>query len=298
MHAFARLRAPDGAAHTLSHGDFIGRLERAALAIDDGRVSEAHAMVSLRERELRLIALRGMFALRGSPTRELALKRGQRIELATGLFVEVEEVALPTEVLGIEGPGLPRQMLPPVASILDGPRPQVAAGWLPDAAVHVWTTGRGWSLRDGQRTHRLDPGTRHAFGEHTLDFVAVPLAAASGSPTRRKGGVDEPLALVASFDSVHVRRAGGEQVVLMGQRARVISELVAMGGPVSWEVLAGEVWPGHPDVARLRGRLDTCLTRLRRQLREGGIRTDLVRMDGSGRVELLLYAHDTVDDRT
>lgn len=298
MHAFARLRAPGGVPHTLSHGDFIGRLERAALAIDDGRVSEAHAMVSLRERELRLIALRGMFALRGSPTRELALRSGQKIELATGLFIEVEDVVLPTEVLGIEGPGLPRQMLPPVSSVLDQPRLQVATGWQPDAPLHVWTTGQRWSLRDDRGTHRLEPGMSYELGDHTIDFVAVPLAAASGSPTRRKGGVDEPLTIVASFDSVHVRRAGGEQVVFMGQRARLISELVALGGPVSWEVLAGELWPNSADVSRLRGRLDTCLTRLRRQLREGGIRTDLVRMDGSGRVELLLYAHDTVDDRT
>ena len=49
MHAHAILRDPQGHHHELVHGDVIGRVWSAALQLDDGRVSEAHAMVSLRE---------------------------------------------------------------------------------------------------------------------------------------------------------------------------------------------------------------------------------------------------------
>jgi hypothetical protein len=47
-----------------------------------------------------------------------------------------------------------------------------------------------------------------------------------------------------------------------------------------------------------RGRLDTLLSRVRRRLRAAGLRADLVRADGAGAIELLLYPHDRVDDRT
>ena len=72
--------------------------------------------------------------------------------------------------------------------------------------------------------------------------------------------------------------------------------LVALA--VGWQVLAGELWRGETDEAKLRARLDTVLARVRRRLRVGGVRTDLVRFDGSGCVELVLYPHDTLDDRT
>jgi pSer/pThr/pTyr-binding forkhead associated (FHA) protein len=48
MLATVRLRLPDGSTTTLAPGDIIGRMASAALVLDDGRVSEAHAMVSLR----------------------------------------------------------------------------------------------------------------------------------------------------------------------------------------------------------------------------------------------------------
>jgi hypothetical protein len=67
---------------------------------------------------------------------------------------------------------------------------------------------------------------------------------------------------------------------------------------VSWQVLAGEVWPDHSEPGVLRRRLDVNLARLRSRLRGAGIRGDLVRTDGSGQIELLLCEGDTVEDRT
>jgi len=59
MRAFVRLRCTDGSIAELTHGDLIGRLGTAALHFDDARISEAHAMISLRGQELKLLALRG-----------------------------------------------------------------------------------------------------------------------------------------------------------------------------------------------------------------------------------------------
>ena len=58
MRPTVSLQLPDGSIHELGHGDLIGRLWTAALHLDDGRISEAHAMISLRGSELHLLALR------------------------------------------------------------------------------------------------------------------------------------------------------------------------------------------------------------------------------------------------
>ena len=48
MLAYAQLQIPGTASVIATHGDFVGRLETAAVHLDDARVSEAHAMISLR----------------------------------------------------------------------------------------------------------------------------------------------------------------------------------------------------------------------------------------------------------
>ena len=128
--------------------------------------------------------------------------------------------------------------------------------------------------------------------------VDIPLVDAGPRTTRKHGAVDAPLRLIAQFDSVHLQREGVAPLVLGGMQARLLSELVALAGPVSWSVLAEELWPDESDAHLLRGRLDTLISRLRRRFRAAGLRNDLVHTDGSGVVELLLYPHDVVEDRT
>src|SRR6185369_975023 len=121
---------------------FVGRSTGAALQLDDGRVSEAHAMVSLREGQLQLIPLRGGLAVGGEPVSHVVLRPGVLLDLALGVRLEVVEVLLPEEVLGVEGEGLPRQMLPSVASLLvDRQGLRLASGWREDAAAQLWSTG-------------------------------------------------------------------------------------------------------------------------------------------------------------
>ncbi|MCB9698823.1 MAG: helix-turn-helix domain-containing protein [Alphaproteobacteria bacterium] len=298
MRPWVRFRDGSGASHELVPGDVLGRTGSARLSIDDPRVSEAHAMVSLRDGVLKLLSLRGAFALRGQPLRELILEAGQQIALAPGLLLEVEEVSLPDAVLAVEGPDLPRQPLPSVASLLLGPT-RLVARYVDPAAARLWTHGDDWRLQvDGGPVRTVDAGDTFDVDGRTYALAELELRAAGHSPTRAGEGIQAPLVVVASYDTAHVLRQGVPVVSLSGVQARLISELAAVRGPIAWTALAAELWSDDGDAHLLRARLDTAISRLRRKLREGRVRTDLVRTDGAGQVELLLYPHDAVEDRT
>jgi hypothetical protein len=297
MRAYVRLRLPDGSAAELGHGDLIGRLWSAALYISDARVSEAHAMVSLRGQELVLLPLRGRFMLDGQRQTALVLAAGQRITLADGLDLLVEEVALPAAVFAVEGDGLPRVVVSGVCSLLTRPRPELVPRLVPDAPAHLWGDGEGWCLSIDGVTRPVQVGDTWELDGRHFRAVGLSLANAGRTATRLEGGVSRPLRLIAHFDTVHIH-GDGEALALSGLAARLISEIVAFDGPVSWEVLARELWPGEDDVHLLRHKLDVTLSRLRSRFREAKVRPDLVRSDGFGKVELFLHDGDTVENRT
>lgn len=297
MRAYVRLRLANGHAVELGHGDLIGRLWSAALSISDARISEAHAMVSLRGQELLLLPLRGRFALDGQRQTSLVLAAGQRITLADGLDLEVEEVSLPAAVFAVEGDGLPRVVVSGVCSLLTRPRPELVPRLVPDAPAHLWGDGEGWCLTMNGATRPLRVGDAWELDGRHFRAVGLSLDSAGRTVTRLDGGVSRPLRIVAQFDSVHIHVDGGA-FALSGLAARLVSEIVAFDGPVSWEVLAGELWPEEDDVHLLRHKLDVTLSRLRTRLREARIRPDLVRSDGFGKVELFLLDGDRVEDRT
>ena len=295
MRAYARLSV-GGASYALGPGDFIGRLAIAALPLDDGRVSEAHAMVSLRGRELKLLALRGQLAVDGQVVEQVVLRAGQAIEPAPGLVLRVDEVRLPDEVLALEGDELPRQILTGTVSITTRPTIRLWPRYRDDAEAYVWDNGESWRARVGDGAAReLAPGRELKVGGKVLRAVAVALDDAGGAPTRLDGALRPPLHVIARYDTVHIHVEGRPALALDGIAARIVSELAELGGPVAWEVLAGEIWRGDDDRLQLRSRWDVALTRLRRKLREARIRTDLIRAGGTGQVELFLYPSDRLD---
>lgn len=299
MHPHVLLRTGDGTVHELVPGDIVGRQPTVALPLDDGRVSEAHAMVSLRGGQLLLLGLRGAFAVDGKPLDRVALRPELVITLAPGVELTVDDVVLPDEVLGVEGPDLALRALPGVASIHTAPTLRLVRGWDERAALQVWSTGDVWRVRDRDGQSRaLCAGDVLDADGLSLRFVAIPLSGAGQTITRRGGGVAEPLRIVATYDSVHIHRQGRVALHLGGMLARLLSELVSFGGPVGWRVLAQELWPVEDEPDVVRSRLDTNLSRLRRKLRQAGLRTDLVRTDGTGQLELVAYPGDEIEDRT
>lgn len=295
MRAFVRVQDPGGAEHTLFHGDFIGRLWTASLLLDDPGVSEAHALVSLRGRELKLLGLRGALMVDGRLVQETTLSPGMRIGLTRTLSLVVTDVELPDSVLAIEGDDLPRHVLAGVCSLRLSPRPQLLPGHQDPADALFWSVDEDWSVRLDGVTRPLRAGDAWTLEGRTFRAVDVPLDSASGRQTVHEGGVMTPLSLVLRYESAHIRREGAPIVALGGVLARLLTELALFGGPVAWEVLAAEVWSDHADRHLLRKRLDVTLAKLRARLRDERIRTDLVRADGSGRFELLLYAEDKLD---
>lgn len=299
MQARVLFRDPDRRLHELVPGDIVGRVWSAALQVDDGRVSEAHAMVSLRDGQLHLISLRGALSFEDQTRPQVALAPGIRVTLARGVWLDVVSVHLPHEVLGVEGEEIPRQILPGVCSVVTRPAVRLVRGWREEASLHLWTTSDRWMVREGEGVARpLEAGDSVEVDGRRLRFVAIPLGEAGSPETERHGNPDAPLRLVANYDTVHLYRDAGPPLVFAGLQARLVSELVACGGPLSWEGLSQALWPHEEDAFLRRGRLDTLLSRIRRRLRAAGIRADLVRADRAGQFEVYLYGHDHVEDRT
>jgi hypothetical protein len=298
VRAYARFLLPDGSSVELGHGDVIGRLWSAALQLNDARISEAHALISLRGDALMLLALRGRLAVAGKQSSSVTLVPGLQVHLARDLALQVAEVELPTRVLALEGDGLPRQVLNGVCSLRTNPRPELVPRYQSGAAAHIWSDGDQWRVRTPEGELEVQPDTTFAVNGRTFRAVAVDLATANATATRVRGTLQAPLRVVAQYDTVHVLRQDEAGLALSGLGARVISELVAFDGPVGWQVLAREIWPDEEDAPALRRKLDVTLARLRKKLRLAGVRTDLVRADGFGHFELFLYDGDHVEDRT
>lgn len=289
-------RDPQGQHHRVPHGGLIGRLRGAALVLRDPRVSEAHALVSLRGGALHLLTLRGRFALEGRTPTSLELQPGQRIHFARGLALEVVEVHLPAQVLSLRIDDGSEMVPTGVTSLVGAPELRLVSGYKPDAVAVLWEEDGQWRQRiQGQAERDLILGAQ-PVGAHTLHCSVRPLEQVPGDATRQLGGVAAPLVLVNHHDSVQLHREGQEPVTVTGNPARIIGELVAFGGPVEWETLAKEIW-GEGPTHRLRRNLDQTLLRLRRKLEAGRIRPDLVRSDGKGKLELVLADGDRLDDR-
>lgn len=297
MRATVRLRLPDGADVLLGPGDLIGRMDAATLVLDDPRVSEAHAIVSLRQGELHLLSLRRLIAVGGKPVSEVRLEPGLTIELAEGLALVVDSVHRPARVLALRSEGLGTRPLSQVSSVFPGRPPRLVGRFDPKAPVHIWSVGDRWRLRQGDE-HEVGAGFAFQLDGQAFELVELELAQAGQSPTRVDGGVRRPLRIEAAFDTVHIHREGRAVTRIGGKPARIVSELVAFDGPVAWEVLARELWSDDADVNEVRHRFDVTLGRLRAKLRAAGVRPDLVSSDGAGSVQLVLYPEDVVEDRT
>lgn len=297
MRASVRVRLPDGVEEQLGPGDLIGRVWSAALRRADPHLSEVHALVSLRGGSFWLIALRHRVWVDGQATSEVELVVGKRVRLSAETELLVVEVLLPDSVLGLALESAAPIVPTGTCSILTWPHLRLVPGVVPDAAAVLWTDADGWRVRLKDRPAQpLVVGDELRVDGRLVRAVAVPLAVAGQDRTR--GGPDEPIRLVAWFDTVHLHRGGGAPLVLTGLQARLLSELVSVGAPIGWEEVAAVLWPTVTDRVQVRRRWDICLARLREHLRDAGVRPDLVRSTGSGLVELLLHASDAVEDRT
>ncbi len=295
-----RLEGPepgDVEERTLRPGDLIGRAWSAAWFLDDARISEAHALLSLRGERFLLLALRGRLVVGGRPLERVELLPGAQVALTPDHQLTVLDVWHPDQVLAIEGPDLPATPLPGAAA-LD------PAGYLthptdPRAIAWLWPgsgSAPAWRLRlPGGPPRAIGPNDSFEAGTHRFTLSLTPLR--STPATVDRSVAHHGLRLVVRYDTLHLFRAGDAPLVIDGLGARLVGELVAFGVPVPWRQLARELWRDTPGEVLLRKRLDGLLGRLRKVLREGGVRPDLVRTNGQGCLELLLDPEDQVEDQ-
>jgi hypothetical protein len=294
-----RFALPDGTEVHAGPAALVGRAWSAEVRIDDGRVSEAHALVSLRGGALFLLALRGRIRVDGRDRPRIELAVGQTIELAAGVELFVREVRLPDELLGLEAPGMSRQILTGVTSLVGGDTPRLTLGHEPSAGALAWSDGLAWRLRIGDgAVEPLDAGQSFTVQGTRFHAVACALREHAMGETGPAADVTR-LRIVSHYDTVQIwRDETAEPQVLTGQPARVVSELLAVRGPIRWEAVAESIWGKNENPGTLRHRLDVTLAKARRVLRDAGVRGDLVTAHHNGCLELLLYPGDVVDDRS
>lgn len=297
MRARVRVQTADGTETDLAPGDIIGRLPFAALQLPDPRVSEAHAMVSLRAGELVLLALRRRFGVDGRPRSDVVLEPGLEVTIGEGLALLVVEVALPEHVLAVAAPGLPTLPLPPVLSLFGGDPPRARPRFEGDAPAVLFSEGARFWARMGGATREVRAGDTLELDGTPFSLVEVPLREAEAARTVAQPDA-EPRTWTLHHDIVRVTRQGREMLALRGYTAQIVCELVAIGQPAPWEAVARELWRDDADSMMVRRRWDMALGRLRHKLREAGLPVDVVRADGAGNVELHVPPGDRVEDRS
>ena len=266
----------------LNPGDLIGRMELAALPIEDARISEAHAMISLREGELRLLALRGRFRVGQELCAQVSLEIGLRVELAQGITLHVLEVALPEQVLGLEVPGLARLILPQTMTLFEGSPPQARAGYDDTGAAIFWTVdGQHRVTIPGQPTRQIVAGDLIELPSMTARVVSVPLNHASRTQTRTHVATVTRLEVLTH--GVRVHQEDHASALIAGLPGKILAALLTHGPTMSWEQLVEHVWPGDRSLEHaLRRRFDCNLARLRARLQRLNLSPQLIRMSGTG----------------
>lgn len=287
-------------------GGLIGRAIHATLRLPQPTISEAHALLTFRDGELRLQALRGDLRVGHDSFQEIVLRRGMELWLSDDVKLTVWDLHVPTESLAfiVEGkfgviPQLPCVVLP--VDEAGGLAPDlrlggvvVLFGLLPGTGLQLFEDEQSlWSQLPTGAPEQVRLPAQWSIGGCEVRLVAVPRSETSRTSGREKR---PSLRITARLDTVHIWQGSSRAPdVVSGIPARIVSELALLGnGPVSWEIVAREIWPRDEERLPLRDKWDKALKRLREKFRALGIRQDLVRIDHHGNVEIVLHADDAI----
>ena len=295
---FVTLSDGEGRLYTVGPAGIIGRSNAAVCRIDHPAVSEAHAMVSLRGQGLLLVALRGTLHVQGLKVDEVVLHSGLRVRLAPKVELRVVELCAPERVLALVlGSAAPHMLQSPIYSVVCRPTPELVPQQVDGAPARVWSTADGWVLQVAQgRAQPLRHGLSMEVQGVELRCLSLSLAEAATAATVRANAGYVPLTVVLKGETIELQRTGRTPLRIGGKPGRLVCELAALGEDVHWKVAAAEIWRRETDPHLLRRRWDEALSRLRSQLREVGIRGDLV-SGKAGLYQLYLLPGDRVDDR-
>ncbi|MEM6292005.1 MAG: hypothetical protein AAGA54_12095 [Myxococcota bacterium] len=282
--------------HRLVPGDIIGRGPRASLPIEDGRVSEAHGLISLRGGTLKLLALRGRFIYRSRPLAELDLAVGQDIYLAPELKFTVVALELPRQVLAVRTKFMTATVLSGVSRLEQASSDRLLPGYKRGAAAIFWNQDSTWLVTTpDDRTQVLQSGADVALGDVQLEALSVDVSQANAHRTHAEDETRRGVFIQTRFNTATIERFDGHMLHLNGVSARIVAELAAVAGPANWLGLAREIWPHEQGRIALRRKWDVSVARLRKKLRDDGISPTLIAADGCGNFELFLSSADRVE---
>lgn len=133
----------NGNQHILYPGSIIGRLAKADLRIDDPRISEAHALISLRGNSLKMLALRGSLTIKERIRGETVLDKDMEIKLTDEHVLKVVSVHLPEYVLTVQYQDETISLTETEMSIHINPL-RFEKNILSTAVFWVWQSGEAW----------------------------------------------------------------------------------------------------------------------------------------------------------
>ena len=279
----------------LAPGDFIGRSYKASLILSDPRISEAHAMLSLRGQSLKLLALRGRFRHEGQVLLELDLKPGQAIELAKDIWLNCVEVCLPKHIPALRINQLPPVVLTNTISIFLTADPYIKQGVQPQADAMIWSSGDSWHITFGDGpSQRLNIGDQWAHDDHLIHVLDITRREEAQLFTRSH--IQQPLTLNVVDQRVHIHNEVDPPVIISGVPGKILAALLRQSGSAHWTAIARQVWlndKAGEDV--LRPRFDVGLGRLRQQMKALFNTEDaLLEFDGTGILSIHLSKQDTI----
>ncbi len=226
----------------------IGRGASCNVQIDDPRVSEFHASISLRASGLRWIRLRGTLVPDGqvAPVDDQAVEAGTRMWLGgrSGVCVTVLAVTRPSliPVLRLRqkrgGKVYTLELTPGQGEMWVHWVPQRIPRWVDDPpeehAFPVWFGPNGWMVRDRRGVKspvKARPSTfRHLTGPLDADLWVESVSRDALRPTARPK--DQPVEFVLDGPEVRLRDLDGSWLhTFAGQEARLLRLLCASWTP-------------------------------------------------------------------
>lgn len=245
----------------------MGRLRGAAIRIQDPRVSEAHALITLRGAQFVMLALRGRLRLVGGEARgRIDLQAGQRIELNEGVEVVVDAVAIsPTllAILGLEPDPVP--LLSPEISLVGDPLHLVPHNH-GDAVLRVWRSQAQWWIGPPAGAPApLRVGHRQEVDGHELRWELVSTSLVSVDPTTLREFWPPLEVDVFGQHTELLLRGEGTPHRLTGNlhsMVRWVATMARLGHAVHWLEVAKRIWRvnhtranWYRTLGRLKGKL-------------------------------------------
>jgi hypothetical protein len=286
----------------LRAGDLIGWHRLAQLRLNtEAEIAELHAYISLRERHLTLLPLRGEVRMWDSladkplwtPVESLKLAPGQEVALGSGVHLLVDDVQVPDRLLAIEdldGPD-PRPLPGPECAVVFHPGPTLLDGHPAGAAARLWVDEEGVTVEvSGQRPRPWRPGEKLRIQvghiDRTLRLGWIDLD--TGGTVRTHRGERVHLNLETKGEvGIRVERAGRTvaQARVEGEGARLLRALYQRWQKGDTEVsrnqLIIELYQ-KPLGPQKEERFKAVTKRLRHSLEIQGMPVPLIGSDGRG----------------